>query len=106
MESVRIYRNINAADQFFGLELADGGVMLLAFFLAFLFNRKGLFANLLVLVAIYFGLRALKRGKPSGYLLVLSRFVFLSRFKRLPEMNESEAMGTAAIKLSRNGKPA
>ena len=105
MESVRIYRNINAADQIFGLELADGGVMLLVFFLAFLFNRKGLFINILILLAIYIGLRILKRGKPSGYLLVLSRFVILSRFKRLPELDESEEVSSNIVKRRENTCP-
>ena len=90
MEPIKVYRNINATDQFFGLELYDGAVILLTFFLAFLFNKKGLVLNLLILGAVYLALRVLKRGKPAGYLLVLSRFILQSRFKRLPDFMEYE----------------
>lgn len=93
MESTKVYRNLNAADKFFGLELADGCLMLLVFFLAFMVNREGLFTNALLLVLLYFGLRGLKRGKPDGYLLVLGRFVLMSRFKRAPGYEEAEPCG-------------
>ncbi len=90
MQPVKIHAHINAPDQILGLELADGAVILLVFFLTFLFNRRGLFLNLLILALVYFALRLLKRGKPSGYLLVLFRFLLLSRFRRLPEPEEEE----------------
>ena len=91
MENVRVFRNINSVDKFFGLELADGCVLLLAFFLVFMVNKNGLFSNGLVLVLVYFGLRALKRGKPDGYLLVLFRYALMSRFKRVAKLDEAEA---------------
>lgn len=91
METIRVYRNLNGVDKFLGLELADGCLLLLTFFLAFLVNRNGLFANAALLVLVYLGLRALKRGKPDGYLLVLTRFVLMSRFKRTPGFEEAEA---------------
>ncbi len=90
METIRVYRNINGVDKFLGLELADGCLLLLTFFLAFMVNRNGLFANAGLLVLVYIGLRALKRGKPDGYLLVLARFVLMSRFKRPPSYEEAE----------------
>lgn len=93
MESIKVYRNLNVADKLFGLELADGAIMLLVFFVIFMVNREGLFTNALLLVALYFGLRALKRGKPDGYMLVLGRFVLMSRFKRRSGFEEAEAKG-------------
>lgn len=90
METIRVYRNLNGVDKFLGLELADGCLLLLTFFLAFLVNRNGLFANAALLVLVYVGLRAVKRGKPDGYLLVLTRFVLMSRFKRTPGFEEAE----------------
>lgn len=90
MDTIKVYRNVNAVDKFLGMELADGCVLLLAFFLAFMVNREGLFANAILLMALYFGLRTLKRGKPDGYMLVLARFVLMSRFKRAPGLEEAE----------------
>lgn len=90
MEAVRVYRNINTADKFFGLELADGCALVLVFFAAFMVNREGLFSNGLLLVLAYLGLRALKRGKPQGYLLALSRHVLMSRFKRPAGFEDAE----------------
>ena len=74
MESVKVYRSVNTGDRFFGLELADGVVLLLVFFLAFSFNREGLFSNGLVLVLSYFGIRAppLLLGR-RAYFLVSKR---------------------------------
>jgi hypothetical protein len=92
MQNIRVYRNINSVDKFFGLELADGCVLLLAFFVVFMVNKNGLFGNGLALVLVYFGLRGLKRGKPDGYLLVLTRYVLMSRFKRGPEFDEAEVI--------------
>lgn len=92
MEAIRVYRNVNAVDKFLGLELADGCILLFTFFMAFLVNREGLFTNGLVLVLVYFGLRTLKRGRPDGYMLVLSRYVLMSRFKRAPAFSECEAL--------------
>ncbi|MDE2143969.1 MAG: hypothetical protein KGJ84_16285 [Elusimicrobia bacterium] len=91
METIRVYRNLNGVDKFLGLELADGCLLLLTFFLAFLVNRNGLFANAALLALVYVGLRAVKRGKPDGYLLVLTRFVLMSRFKRTPGFEEAES---------------
>lgn len=90
MESVKVYRSINAGDRVFGLELADGVVLLLVFFLAFSFNREGLFGNAVILVLAYLGLRALKRGKPQGYVLDLTRHVLASRFKAVAAFDEAE----------------
>lgn len=81
MDTVRVYRNINLVDKFFGLELVDGCILLLTFFSAFSLNREGLFANGLMLFLVYLGLRALKRGKPDGYMLVAGRYLFQSRLK-------------------------
>lgn len=92
MESVRVYRSVNAGDRVFGLELADGVVLLLVFFLAFSFNREGLFTNGLVLVLAYFAIRALKRNKPDGYVLDLTRYVLASRFKAVTPFDEAEDM--------------
>lgn len=93
MESVKVYRSVNAGDRVFGLELADGVVLLLVFFLAFSFNREGLFSNAVVLIAAYFGVRALKRNKPEGYVLDLARHVLASRFKAVTRFDDSEDMG-------------
>ncbi len=90
METIRVYRNINGVDKFLGLELADGCLLLLTFFLAFLVNPNRLFTNAVVLVMVYLAVRALKRGKPDGYLLVLTRFILMSRFKRPPGFEEAE----------------
>lgn len=95
MESVRVYRSVNNTDRFFGLELADGAVMLLVFFFAFMFNRESLFVNAGVLVLAYFGLRALKRNKPEGYVLDLARYVLASRFKGIGAFDETEERGKA-----------
>ncbi|MBI5247559.1 MAG: hypothetical protein HY923_10285 [Elusimicrobia bacterium] len=92
MENVRVYRSVNAGDRFFGLELADGALLLLVFFLAFSFNREGLFGNGLVLLLAYFGIRALKRNKPEGYVLDLTRYVLGSRFKSVGSFDEAETM--------------
>ncbi len=92
MEAIRVYRNVNAVDKFLGLELVDGCVLLLTFFMAFSLNREGLFGNGLVLLLVYLGLRAVKRGKPDGYMLVLSRHVLMSRFKKAPAFAECEAL--------------
>lgn len=93
METIKVYRNINTADRLFGLELADGAALLLVFFLAFMVNREGLFSNLLVLTVAYAGLRALKRGKPDGYVLDLARHVLSSRFKTVVRIDEAEPLG-------------
>ncbi|MDD5658242.1 MAG: hypothetical protein PHF00_13405 [Elusimicrobia bacterium] len=90
MDTIKVYRNINAGDKFLGLEFADGCVLLLAFCLAFMVNREGLLVNAVLLLAVYLGLRAFKRGKPDGYMLVLARFVLMSRFKRAPGFEEVE----------------
>ena len=90
MEAIHVYRNINSADKFMGLELADGGILLLTFFFAFMLNKNGLFTNLALLILVYIGLRALKRGKPDGYLLVLGRYVLMTRFKRPAGYEEAE----------------
>ncbi len=92
MESVKVYRSVNAGDRFFGLELADGAVLLLVFFLAFSFNREGLFSNGLVLLLAYFGIRALKRNKPDGYVMDLTRYVLASRFKTVAAFDDAENM--------------
>lgn len=73
-----------------GLELVDGCILLFTFFVTFLINRNGLFTNCFLLVLVYIGLRALKRGKPEGYILILLRFALVSRFKRIPQFEESE----------------
>jgi hypothetical protein len=93
MESIKVYRNLNIADKLFGLELADGAIMLLAFFLIFMVHRDGLLSNGVLLVALYIGLKALKRGKPDGYMLVLGRFILMSRFKRRTNYDEAEVKG-------------
>ena len=93
MESIKVYRNLNIADKLFGLELVDGCVMLLAFFLIFMVHRDGLISNAVLLIALYIGLRSLKRGKPDGYMLVLGRFVLMSRFKRRTNHDEAEVNG-------------
>lgn len=87
-----MYRNINLVDKFFGLELVDGCVLLFIFFAAFSVNREGLFGNGLLLLVIYLGLRALKRGKPDGYMLVLGRHVLASRFKRTAAYDAYEVL--------------
>lgn len=92
MESVKVYRSVNAGDRFFGLELADGAVLLLVFFFAFSFNREGLFGNGLILLLAYFGIRALKRNKPDGYVLDLTRYVLASRFKTVAAFDDAESM--------------
>jgi hypothetical protein len=92
MEYVRVYRSVNAGDRFFGLELADGALLLLVFFLAFSFNREGLFGNGLILLLAYFGIRALKRNKPEGYVLDLTRYVLASRFKSVGPFDEAETL--------------
>lgn len=95
MEPVRVYRNINTPDKFFGLELADGCALLFAFFASFMVNREGLFSNGLFLGLVYLGLRALKQGKPQGYLLVLARYALMSRFKGTPGFDEAEGRDSA-----------
>jgi hypothetical protein len=90
MQSVKVYRSVNATDRLFGLELADGAVLLMVFFLAFTFNRTGLLANAAALVLAYVGLRALKRGKPEGYVRDLARHVLTSRFKGVTTFEEAE----------------
>jgi len=92
MENVKVYRSINSGDRFFGLELADGVLLLLVFFLAFSFNREGLLVNGVILLLSYFGLRALKRNKPEGYVLDLTRYVLASRFKAVTAFDETENM--------------
>jgi len=92
MDTIRVYRNINSVDKFLGLELVDGCVLLLTFFTTFSINREGLFSNGLLLLLTYLGLRIMKRGKPAGYMLVLSRYVLMSRFKRAPAFAECEAL--------------
>jgi len=92
METIRVYRNINLVDKFFGLELVDGCILLLTFFAAFSVNREGLFSNGLLLLLVYLGLRALKRGKPDGYMLVLCRHVLASRFKRTAAFDACESL--------------
>ena len=92
MEAIKVYRSINAGDRFFGLELADGVILLFVFFLAFSFNREGLFGNGLVLLLAYFGIRALKRNKPEGYVLDLTRYVLASRFKTVCAFDDAESL--------------
>jgi hypothetical protein len=67
-------------------------VLLLVFFLAFSFNREGLFTNGLVLALAYFAIRALKRNKPDGYVLDLTRYVLASRFKAVMAFDAAEKM--------------
>ena len=91
MKTIKVYRSVNTSDRLFGLELADGSALLLIFFLAFMFNREGLFSNGLVLALAYIGIRALKRGKPDGYVLDLTRYVLSSRFRTLGQFDQAEA---------------
>lgn len=90
MDTIRVYRNISTKDKLLGLELLDGCILLKTFFVIFMVNRNGLFTNAALLVLVYVGLRAFKRGKPDGYLLVLARFVLASRFKRAVRFEEAE----------------
>ena len=90
MESIKVYRNVNAVDKFLGLELVDGCILLLAFFVIFMVNREGLLTNGFLLSLLYFGLRSLKRGKPDGYMLVLGRYVLMSRFKKVTGYEEAQ----------------
>lgn len=92
METSRVYRNLNLVDKFFGLELVDGCILAFTFFAAFSVNREGLFSNGLLLLVVYLGLRALKRGKPDGYMLVLGRHVLASRFKRPASFDACEPL--------------
>lgn len=92
MEPIRVYRNISTQDKLLGLELADGCLLLLVFFLAFMINRNGLFSNIALLLAFYAGLRALKRGKSDGYLLTLMRFVLSPRYRRITGFEEAEPL--------------
>ncbi|MFH2201793.1 MAG: hypothetical protein ABIJ96_01625 [Elusimicrobiota bacterium] len=92
MNTLRVYRNINAKNKFMGLELVDGRILLLIFFGAFMLNKEGLFLNFLFLIGAYLGLRALKRGKPDGYLLCLTRYVLMSRFKRVRGTTECDVL--------------
>ncbi len=92
MNTIHVYRNINTKDKFLGLELADGCILLLVFFLAFMVNKEGLFVNALILVCTYVGLRAVKRGKPDGYLLRLTRYVLATRFKRVQSPEEHDGL--------------
>jgi len=89
-----VYRNINLVDKFFGLELVDGCVLLFTFFAAFSVNREGLFGNGLVLLLVYLALRALKRGKPDGYMLVAGRYLLQSRFKAILRHDECDGLGS------------
>ena len=90
MRQAKVYRNVNTVDKLFGLELVDGCLLLLVFFVAFMFNREGLFVNGAVLAGAYLALRFVKRGKPDGYLLAAGRYVLASRFKRAPGTEEAE----------------
>ena len=90
METIKVYRNVNAVDKFLGLELVDGCILLLAFFVIFMVNREGLLTNGFLLSLLYFGLRSLKRGKPDGYMLVLGRYVLMSRFKKRTGYDEAQ----------------
>lgn len=93
-----MYRSVSDADRFFGLELADGAVLLLVFFVAFSVNRAGLFSNVCVLALVYVGLRALKRGKPAGHVLSLTRYALSSPFRRGAGHDDSESAGTLETK--------
>lgn len=92
MDTIRVYRSVNTVDRFFGLELVDGCLLLFAFFALFSVNREGLFGNAALLLLIYFGLRALKRGKPDRYMLVLSRYVLATPFKKAADFDSCEAL--------------
>ncbi|MFA6093847.1 MAG: hypothetical protein WCU88_09830 [Elusimicrobiota bacterium] len=82
---------MNTVDKLFGLELADGCLLLLVFFIAFMLNREGLFLNAGIIAAAYAGLRAVKKGKPDGYLLIALKYLLSSRFKRVSSTQEAEA---------------
>lgn len=100
-----MYRSINAADRLFGMELADGAVLLAVFFLTFTFNRTGALLNFAVLIAAYFGLRVLKRGKPEGYVRDLTHYVLASRFMGVTPFEEAETSGLElGIGLDRTGR--
>lgn len=92
MESVKVYRSVNTTDRFLGMELADIAVLLLVFFVAFNVNGESLFVNFAVVLLAYIGLKILKRNKPDGYVLDLTRHVLASRFKRIAAFDESEEM--------------
>ena len=92
METVRVYRNINARDKFLGMELADGCMLVLLFTLAFSVNKESLFLNGLVMAAAYVGLRGLKRGKPDGYASSLARHLITPRFKRTQMHSETDKL--------------
>ncbi len=93
MQVIRVYRNINAKDKFLGLELADGCLLLLVFFLAFSLNKESLFVNALILFLAFFGLRVLKRGKPDGYMLCLTRYALTARLRDRPRFDEADLLG-------------
>ena len=98
METVRVYRSVSDADRFFGLELADGAVLLLVFFVVFSVNRAGLFGNACVLALVYVGLRALKHGKPAGHVLSLTRYALASPFRRGAGHEDAEAADSQETK--------
>ena len=98
MNDIRVYRNINTVDKLFGLEIADGCALLFVFFTAFSLNREGLFSNGVILALVYFGLRMVKRGKPDGHILLLSRYALMSRLKDKPRFDECEPLGPLETK--------
>lgn len=92
MESVKVYRSVNTTDRFLGMELADIAVLLLVFFVAFNVNGESLFVNFAVVLLAYVGLRVLKRNKPDGYVLDLTRYVLASRFKAVALFDDAESL--------------
>ena len=92
MKPVRVYRNVNARDKFLGMELADGCLLALVFVAVFTVNKESLFLNGAVLAGTYFGLRALKRGKPDGYVAVLGRHLLSPRFKGPPHFERADRL--------------
>jgi len=92
MRSITVYRNVGTPDKFLGMDLADGCVLLLVFTAAFMVNKESLLINGLVLLGAYLGLRALKRGKPEGYLPALARYALSPRFRRVAGTDEDDAL--------------
>jgi hypothetical protein len=74
MARARVHRNIEMRQQWAGLEIVDGLVILLVAGLLMFFNGRALGWNALIVVSAYVGLRVAKRGRPEGWLTAMLRF--------------------------------
>lgn len=76
----KVYRNVELRQEFFGLEPFDLIGLAAVGWVLMLIGRDAFLWDLVILVAVYVGVRIAKRGKPEGYTIAVLRHLFRRPF--------------------------